>query len=148
MLIHFIANFASNFQTKITKMERKGRIIKIYDAKCGVSRTTGNSWKIQDYVIQETEGEYPKTMKFSLFEEERIKSIDLRLGEEVIVHFDIDAKEFSGMYYNEIRAYKVVRVAELGNQQASAPMQQQAPMPMQQSTPTQQQAPAPAANFD
>lgn len=123
-------------------MERKGRIIKIYDAKCGVSRTTGNSWKIQDYVIQETEGEYPKTMKFSLFGEERIKNIDLRLGEEVIVHFDIDAKEFSGMYYNEIRAYKVVRVAELGNQQAPTPMQQQAQAPMQQ------QAPTPAANFD
>ena len=46
---------------------------------------------------------------FNVFGEERIKQFNIQAGEEITVQFDIDAREFNGRWYNDIRAYNILR---------------------------------------
>ena len=98
-------------------MELTGRIIAVMLAQSGVSARTGNSWMSQDYVI-EVPGQYPKKCLFRIFGEDRIKQFNIQQGEDLTVQFDIDAHEFNGRWFNDIRAW---RVAPAGSQ-ASQPV--------------------------
>lgn len=89
-------------------MELTGRIIAVLPANSGVSNRTGNPWMSQEYVI-EVPGQYPRKCVFRLFGEDRIKQFNIQNGEDVTVSFDIDAHEYNGRWFNEIRAYNVVR---------------------------------------
>ena len=73
-------------------MELTGKIIAVLPAAQGVSQRTGNPWMSQEYV-------------------DRIKQFNIQSGEELTVSFDIDAHEYNGRWFNEIRAYNVSRMA-------------------------------------
>jgi len=89
-------------------MELTGRIIAVLPANSGVSARTGNPWMSQEYVI-EVPGQYPRKCVFRIFGEDRIKQFSIQNGEDVTIQFDIDAHEYNGRWFNEIRAYNVVR---------------------------------------
>ncbi|MBQ2128414.1 MAG: DUF3127 domain-containing protein [Prevotella sp.] len=91
-------------------MELTGRIISVLPANSGVSQRTGNPWMSQEYVI-EVPGQYPRKCVFRLFGEDRIKQFNIQQGEDVTVSFDIDAHEYQGRWFNEIRAYNITRGA-------------------------------------
>ena len=123
-------------------MELTGTIIAIMPAKSGVSARTGNPWMTQEYVI-EVPGQYPKKCAFSIFGEDRIKQFNLQQGEQnVTVQFDIDAREYNGRYYNDIRCYNVLRAGQQATQPAAAAGPQQTDMFAGQGA----QQPAPAQN--
>ena len=106
-------------------MDITGTIIAVLPAQSGVSQRTGNTWMRQEYVI-EVSGQYPKKMCFTLFGEDRIKQFDIHQGEQnITVQFDIDAHEYNGKWFNEIRAYNVLRPYNQGGQQTYAPQQAQ-----------------------
>ena len=111
----------------------KGKIINALPHKSGVSKSTGNPWEIAEYVIEETEGQYPKKMVFSISGTDRIKNINLQVGAIVEVHFDIDAREYNGRWFNSISAFRVDRIEQNTAQQ---PQQQQ---PQQTAQPAPQQ---------
>lgn len=121
-------------------MEFTGRIIKALEPRSGVSRTTGNPWKMQDFVIEETVGQYPKRMVFNVFGEENLNRFNIQEGQELTVSFDVNAREYNGRWYNDIRAWNVVPAAAAAP--AAAPAAQFAPAPAQ---PAASPAPAPAA---
>ena len=89
-------------------MEITGKVIAVLPLKSGVSASTGNAWSTQDYVI-ETAGTYPTKCCFNVFGEDKIKAMDIKVGEELTVSFDIDAREYQGRWFNSIRAWKVKR---------------------------------------
>ena len=89
-------------------MELTGRIIAVMTAQSGVSARTGNSWMSQDYVI-EVPGQFPKRCVFRIFGEDRIKQFNIQMNEDVTIQFDIDAHEYQGRWFNDIRAYNVIR---------------------------------------
>ena len=89
-------------------MDLTGKIIAILPASSGVSARTGNPWMSQDYVI-EMPGQFPRRMLFRVFGEDRIKMFNIQPGEEVTVQFDIDAHEYQGRWFNDIRAFNVFR---------------------------------------
>ena len=89
-------------------MDLTGKVIAIMEPRSGVSQRTGNPWMTQDYVI-EIPGQYPRRMVFGVFGEDRIKMFNIQIGEEITVQFDIDAREYNGRYYNDIRAFNVFR---------------------------------------
>jgi hypothetical protein len=89
-------------------MELTGRIIAVLPANSGVSARTGNPWMSQEYVI-EVPGQYPRKCVFRIFGEDRIKQFNIQNGEDITIQFDIDAHEYNGRWFNEIRAYNVVR---------------------------------------
>ena len=87
-------------------MEITGKIIAVLPENSGTSARTGNPWMSQTYVI-ETQGQYPKKLAFDVFGEERIKQFNIKHGEELTVRFDIDAHEYNGRWFNQIRAFNV-----------------------------------------
>jgi len=109
-------------------MELVGTIIAVLPAQSGVSARTGNPWMSQDYVI-EVPGQYPKKCCFRLFGEDRIRQFNIQAGEQnLTVQFDIDAHEYQGKWFNEIRAYNIIRVQA---QQTSQAPQASSPQPAQ-----------------
>ena len=118
-------------------MDLTGKIIAVLQARSGVSQRTGNSWMTQEYVM-EIPGQYPRHMVFNIFGEDRIKQFNIQVGEDVTVSFDIDAREYNGRWFNDIRAYNVVRGAA---PVVAAPEAGATPFPPQQA------APAPNANI-
>ena len=117
-------------------MEIEGKIIAVMPAQGGVSARTGNSWKSQDYVI-ETREQYPKKCVFRVFGEDKIANMNIQIGEELRVSFDIDAHEYQGRWFNDVRAWKVDRIDPAAAQAAAQGVQ---PFP----APEAAAAPAPA----
>ena len=89
-------------------MELTGRIIAVMEAKSGKSANTGNPWMMQEYVI-EVPGQYPQSCDFTVFGEDRIKQQNIKNGEDLTVQFNIYARQNNGRWFNDIRAYNVIR---------------------------------------
>ena len=107
-------------------MDLTGTIIAVMPAQSGTSQRTGNQWMRQEYVL-EVPAQYPKRMAFSIFGEDRIKQFALQQGEQqVTIQFDIDAHEYQGRWFNEIRAYNVLRAQQPA---VAAPPYQPQPAP-------------------
>jgi hypothetical protein len=103
-------------------MELAGRIIAILEAKSGTSSKTGNTWMMQEYVI-EVPGQYPRHCAFTVFGEDRIKQLNIQMGEDLTVQFDIDARDYNGRWYNDFRAYNVIRGQQIPQPIQSIQMQ-------------------------
>ena len=89
-------------------MEFTGKIIKVLEARGGVSNRTGNLWKMQDFVIEETVGQFPKRMVFNVFGEDNLTRFNIQEGQELTVSFDINAREYNGRWYNDVRVWNVM----------------------------------------
>ncbi len=46
---------------------------------------------------------------FSLFGEDKIKQFDVQMGDSLTVQFEIDARESNGKWYNDVKAYNVIK---------------------------------------
>ena len=113
-------------------MEIQGKVIAVLPERSGVSAR--GEWKSQTYVI-ETQEQYPKKMAFDVLGADRIANFGIQLGEVINVSFDIDAHEYQGRYFNQIRAWAVSRISQQspaqgggyrGNVQTGAQAAQQA----------------------
>lgn len=89
-------------------MDLTGRIIAVLQPRSGVSARTGNPWMTQEYVL-EVPGQYPRRMVFNIFGEDRIKQFNIQQNEDLTVQFDIDAREYQGRWFNDIRAFNIIR---------------------------------------
>lgn len=85
-------------------MELQGKIIAAMPERSGVSAR--GEWKSQDFVI-ETHDQYPRKMIFTVFGADRLQRFGIQVGQEVLVAFDIDAHEWNGRWFNDIRAFDV-----------------------------------------
>ena len=95
-------------QNRFRIMEITGKIIAALPARSGQSARTGNSWMVQEFVI-ETHDQYPRKCMFNVFGEDKLKEFNIQVGDELTVSFDIDAREYNGRWYNDIRAWRVTR---------------------------------------
>lgn len=122
-------------------MDLQGKVIAVLPAREGTSAR--GPWKSQEYVI-ETHDQYPKKMVFNVFGADRIDQFAIKAGEEVMVSFDIDAHEYNGRWFNNIRAWNIQRVdaaaVQAGDPAAAAPVTSQSVSPA-----TTQAAPFPPA---
>ena len=98
-------------------MEIQGKVIAVLPERSGVSAR--GEWKSQTFVI-ETQDRYPKKMAFDVFGADRLAQFNIRSGEVINVSFDIDAHEYQGRYFNQIRAWNVTKVSQQAAQQAMA----------------------------
>ena len=90
-------------------MEIQGKVIAVLPERSGVSAR--GEWKSQTYVI-ETQEQYPKKMAFDVFGADRLAQFNIHSGEVINVSFDIDAHEYQGRYFNQIRAWNVTKVSQ------------------------------------
>ena len=107
-------------------MDVVGKIIAALPPKSGTSQSTGKPWQVNAYVLQTNE-QTPKNIAFDVFGAERVEQYNLKVGDMVTVSIDIDAHEYNGRWYNQIRAWNVVNHAS-----AQQPAAQQAPPPTPQ----------------
>ena len=89
LLLYLLPN---NYTVCKLNMEIKGRIIHVLPLQEGVSKA-GNPWKKQEYVL-ETVDQYPAA-----------------IGEDVVVSFDLESREFNGRWYTDVRAWKIEKSA-------------------------------------
>ena len=126
-------------------MELTGKIIAEFNERGGVSNRTGNEWKAKSYVL-EVPGEYPRKLVFDVFGADRLQAFNLQIGETVTVSFDIDAHEYNGRWFNDVRAFRIDRgqAAPTASTEAApapdaapvAPMAEPAPIPFEAPAPT------------
>ena len=109
-------------------MEISGKIIAVLPLQSGTS-AKGNQWQKQECVI-ETHDQYPKKCCFTLFGDK--VSLCPKVGDEVLVKFDIDAHEYNGRWFNQINAWAVE--VKGGKQEQQAQPAQQATQATQQTS--------------
>lgn len=110
-------------------MEFTGKIIAILPEKGGVSKSSGNEWKAQEFVIEEMSGQYPRKMCFEVFGSDKLSQFNIQMGEELTVYFDIDARQWQERWFNSIRAWKVERASSMPPQMPHAGQPMPGPMP-------------------
>lgn len=116
-------------------MEITGKAIAALQPRKGISKRTGEEWMTREYVI-ETQEQYPKKMVFEVFGRENIEKFNIRKDDIITVHFDIDAREWQGRWFNQIRAWKVEHAAASTPAPSAAPASSQsAPAPVRQPEP-------------
>lgn len=81
----------------------EGTINQLLGMKEGVS-ASGNAWKLAEYVL-ETDGKFPKKIKFDVFGEDRINEMSLIVGEQVRLGAEIESRLFNDKWYTSVRAY-------------------------------------------
>lgn len=124
-------------------MEIQGKVIAVLPERSGVSAR--GEWKSQTYVI-ETQEQYPKKMAFDVFGADRIASFGIHSGEVINVSFDIDAHEYQGRYFNQIRAWNVTKVQQQSATQAPAGVAQPSAPYTPPAQPQQPQSGAPSSD--
>ncbi len=103
-------------------MEIKGKIIHVLPLQEGVSRA-GNPWKKQEYVL-ETAEQYPRKVCFDFFGD-KVDQFPAAIGDEVVLSFDIESREYNGRWYTGVHGWKLEKVAT-----EQAPMSDIPPMPV------------------
>lgn len=89
-------------------MEEHGRIIAVLQPRTGVSPRTGEQWVSQEFVL-EVDGRYTRRVKFSIFGNDFLQRANLQIGEFVTMKGEVEAHEYQGNWYNELRAYDIIK---------------------------------------
>ena len=131
-------------------MQFKGKIIEALPVVTG--QGARGTWVKQGFVLEYDSGQYPKSIAFDVFGDEKLQKFRISVGEELIC--DIDFKAVKGRNgstsnsvdcWNVTRANKVQQQAQPQGCETYYPNQQpaQAPQPQTQYQPQQTQAPLP-----
>lgn len=113
-------------------MDIEGMIILELPEQGGVSKNTGKEWKKKEWVL-ETNGQYPRKVKFTVFGERRIAELNFEMGKSYRISVDVESREYQGRWYTDISAYAAVPV-EVGMMGAVAPAQTPSTPPFGQPT--------------
>lgn len=92
-------------------MQITGNIIQVSPLRSGTS-SKGTQWQSLDFLV-EVPGQYPRRVLLNIFGQDRINQLNPQQGEQnVTVDFDIDAHEYNGRFFNEIRAWNITRLSQ------------------------------------
>ena len=104
-------------------MQFKGKIIEALPVVTG--QGARGQWVKQGFVLEYESGQYPKSIAFDVFGDERLQKFRISVGEELICDIDFKAvKGKNGYTFNSVDCWNVTRV----NQVQQQPQQQQTPM--------------------
>ena len=131
-------------------MQFKGKIIEALPAVTG--QGARGTWVKQGFVLEYDSGQYPKSIAFDVFGDEKLQKFRISVGEELICDIDFKAvKGRNGSTFNSVDCWNVTRANKVQQQaqpqgcETYYPNQQpaQAPQPQTQYQPQQTQAPLP-----
>lgn len=124
-------------------MEIEGRIAVVVPARSGISQKSGAQWMSQEYVIEYywyPNQSIPSRAVMKVFGEDKIKAWGFEVGDEVLVRYHIEAREYNEAWYNDVRLDGVTFVGKSvgkGRVQTTAPAEPLAQSP----TPPANEAP-------
>ena len=123
-------------------MQFKGKIIEALPVVTG--QGARGQWVKQGFVLEYESGQYPKSIAFDVFGDERLQKFRISVGDELICDIDFKAlKGRNGNTFNSVDCWNVTRVAQ---EQAQAQAQMQPKYPTQPQYPPQQYPQHPIAN--
>ena len=116
-------------------MQFKGKIIEALPVVTG--QGARGSWVKQGFVLEYESGQYPKSIAFDVFGDEKLQKFRISVGEELICDIDFKVvKGRNGGTFNSVDCWNVTRVNQV--QQQAQPQGCQTYYPNQpQQTPTQ-----------
>ena len=125
-------------------MQFKGKIIEALPVVTG--QGARGQWVKQGFVLEYESGQYPKSIAFDVFGDEKLQKFRISVGEELICDIDFKAvKGRNGGTFNSVDCWNVTRVNQV--QQQAQPQQPQqaaaAPQGCQVVYPDRQPAQAP-----
>lgn len=94
-------------------MEIEGFIYKVFEPMTGTSKSTGNAWMSQEFIL----GYYwypnqtqPSYMSCRMFGKDKVTSSNLQPNDEVQIKFSVEARENStGRWFNEVRVSSLLK---------------------------------------
>ena len=132
-------------------MQFKGKIIEALPVVTG--QGARGQWVKQGFVLEYESGQYPKSIAFDVFGDEKLQKFRISVGEELICDIDFKVvKGRNGGTFNSVDCWNVTRVNQVQQQAQpqgcqtyypNQPQQAQAPQPQTQYQPQQTQAPLP-----
>jgi hypothetical protein len=99
-------------------MDLKGKVILSLPVVTGEGKN--GQWRKQEFLI-ETGDQYPKKVLFGLMGT-KIDQNPYSVGQEVVVSFDAESREYNGRYFTNLNAWKV---SPAGSPPPSQPTTQQ-----------------------
>lgn len=84
-------------------MDINGKVIQIMAEQTGQGKN--GQWRKLEFVI-ETSSQYPKKVCFSIWGD-RIDQANLKVGDDIVVSFDPESREYNGKWYTDLRAWRV-----------------------------------------
>lgn len=87
------------------KCEATGIIIAELPSAGGQGRN-GKDWEKREYVLTTTDV-YPKNLRFAIYSFDGPIDSPLKIGDRVKVLFTVEAREYNGNWYNEVKAYHI-----------------------------------------
>ena len=118
-------------------MQFKGKIIEALPVVTG--QGARGSWVKQGFVLEYDSGQYPKSIAFDVFGDEKLQKFRISVGEELICDIDFKVvKGRNGGTFNSVDCWNVTRVNQV--QQQAQPQGCQTYYPNQQPTQVPQQA--------
>lgn len=84
-----------------------------------------NGEVVKNFFILETKQQYPQKIKFEVFGEDKWKAMNVAVGQDVSVQFDIKGAEWQGKYFVNLQAWKVNAIGGGAQQQNNHPSTQQ-----------------------
>lgn len=85
-------------------MDISGIVLNVFP-EVGGARQSGGNWRKQDFLL-ETQDQYPKKVLMQIWGD-KIDQFALKQGESVVVSFDVEAREYNGRWYNDLKAWNV-----------------------------------------
>jgi hypothetical protein len=87
-------------------LEIKGKIVKVLPLLSGVS-ASGKNWEKQDFVIEEVESTYPKTICITGFGDIVNKVKNLQVNQIITAHINIESREYNEKWYTNVGVWKI-----------------------------------------
>jgi hypothetical protein len=82
-----------------------GKVLQVLPELKGTSAR--GEWKKQDFVIEEPDGQYPKKICFTLFNDKNDTFSKVKVGSEVEVSFSIESREYNEKWFSNVNAFRV-----------------------------------------
>ena len=102
-------------------MEIQVRVFKVLDALKFVSKKDGSEIIKNTFVGEETAGQYPKKIAFSVMGADKFNQMGIVVGGTYNVSFDVESREWQGKWFTEASAWKAIRIdGAQGQQQGNA----------------------------
>ena len=99
-------------------MQFQGRIYKLFPIQTGTSQR--GEWTKQDFIFEYFEqptDRYADRVLLSVMND-RIREYDLHEGDECIIGFGHNTREYQGRYFNDVRMYHFEKVKQVERQPA------------------------------
>ena len=118
-------------------MQFKGKIIEALPVVTG--QGARGQWVKQGFVLEYESGQYPKSIAFDVFGDEKLQKFRISVGEELICDIDFKAvKGRNGGTFNSVDCWNVTRANQVQQQAQPQGCQTYYPNQQPQQAPTQE----------